>query len=274
MKVNKFRAFTLVLILALVSLSFLKIPTVNMGHAESIQTINLINNGSFESGANTNFFGNKYYVPTNWSSYSDFCVHEDKTLAYEGSKSIKIDSIGDGFYLQTSNDLQAKGDTCYRIGYMVRATDVSETSFGLTVTSLDDSGKVVETFTIEGICLKTAEEWQEISLYAGMQSTVNSVSIKLDVDYSGANGCNIDAVFMEEISCVKINDGASVRKTKDSPGLRFSGTVDKYTYDLFNDSYKNVSAGIVIFPKVYYEKISNFTFYDIDKSGLDYLDIE
>ena len=274
MKAIRFNFFAILLLAILTSLSFLSLREINVIKAEPIQALNLVNNGGFETGTSKNFFGTKYYIPTGWTSFSDTCVHEDKTIVYEGVKSIKLDAVGDGFFLESANTLSVKGDAYYRIGYMVSATDVSETSFGITVNSYDSSGNIVETFCVDGISLQAESEWQEVSLYAGMQSTIVNVSIKIDVRNSGSEGCNIDAVFMEEISCVNIIDGASVRTTKDRPGIRFKGTVDKITYDLFKSKYKNVNVGIVILPKVYFEKISNFTFYDIDKDRLAYLDIK
>lgn len=241
--------------------------------AEPSSNLSIIDNGSFENGTNKSFFGNKYYIPNGWKGHSDTVLHADTSLFYDGQKSLKVDSIGDNFYVKTTENITVKGNSHYTIGYMVYVKNKQGASFGLTVDSFDIGGNLIESFSVSEVEIERENEWQEISVLVGTQQRVASISISIEIGFSGEEGCNIDAVFIKETKNIFIKEGASVRIAKDNPGIRFKGTVDYISYNKFNNVYENVNVGIVIIPKIYYQTLKEFTILEIQSSGLIFLDI-
>ena len=268
---RKCKVFALLFVIILV-FSALSINLIghNVWAVESIEQT--IANNSFESGTNKTLFYQKYYIPDGWEASHSISVTADQTVKYDGQKSLKLNSVGNGFYVKTTNKVSVKSDTLYEVGFMAYASDIDNVLFGITVISYDESNVAEETFSVSEVSLESANEWKKVSIVFGTSPSAKSIGIQLNVSCENKN-CNIDAVFMEEKSVINTEKGASVRLSEETPGIRFSGTVDKNSYDFFVSSFSNVNVGIVIMPKVYYDKITDFKFSNIKTAGLTYVDI-
>ena len=229
-------------------------------------------NASFEEGKETNSFGTKYYTPTNWSAKSFSSFHLETAIVNDGQKSIRIGSVGNGFFFNTSNKFAVDGDSLYEIGLMAYSKTANDTVFGIELVTFDDNGDEVETFSVSDILVDVANEWKKVSVLVGTNSVAKSASVAFYV-VSGS-GCYIDNVFIQEKNVVATNVGASIRISQETPGIRFVGSVDKTVYDDFVNRFSSVNAGILIIPKVYYDIVPEFTFFEIDRAGLPFLDIK
>ena len=271
-KIMKRTAFVCaVLCVCCLLVPFLFLQNVETGKTASISET--IVNDSFETGVAKSTYGIKYFIFDGWTVSNQMSVNADTSIKYQGDKSLVVNGSS-GLMVETTNGVAIKGDSYYEFSFMAYAEQADKVSFGLKIDCYNYNDKLTETFSISGAKADSNSTWQKIAVEGGTATLTKYVKIQISIDCQAGAVCYVDSVCMQEKVFLGIKDGASVRISEETPGIRFSGTVDKFMYENMKKRYQNVGVGIVIIPELFYEDISEFTFYGIESGEIPALTID
>ena len=230
-------------------------------------------NGGFETdGESYDFYGTTCVNPHGWVALSKGIANLDSAVKYDGEKSVKLSSSSN-FSFSAQSNFQVENNSYYEFGFMVYTTSLEKISVGLEVVIYNSKGVSEKICSVTEFFPTEINAWEKVSVFGGTSDDAKSAHFTIKFAHTGKKGCYIDGVFMQKQDVVSIKEGASVRLSGTSSGIRFSGAVDKNVYEKFENEYSNVCAGIVIIPKVYYDDLTDFTFAELDKEKMVRLDI-
>ncbi len=241
------------------------------GYSESVS--DTLVNGSFESGQAKSKYGLNYFIFDGWTISEEMNANADTSLKHHENQSLVVNGVS-GMKIETTNGVAINGDSYYEFSFMVYSPQKQNATLGLKVDCYNYADKIMDTFSVSGIKLDKDGVWQKLSVAGGTPTLAEYVKIYISIDCTSDGVCYVDNVEIAEKSFLSMVDGASVRLSEETPGIRFSGTVNKIAYDNIKKRYENVSVGIVILPESFYDNITEFTFYGIEEANVQSFSIE
>ena len=264
-------AFFIAVILICSILPFMFTNKTDKGFSVSVS--DSIVNGSFENGKAQSKYGINYFIFDGWNVSNTMSANANTSIKHDENQSLTVSGITD-FKLETANGVAVKGDSYYEFSFMAYSPQAQGASFDFKVDCYNNLDKITDTFSISAVEISDGEVWQKISVQGGTNTFAEYVKIYITINCANNSPCYIDNVKIIEKNFINIKEGASVRISEETPGIRFSGTIDKIEYENMKNRYKNVGVGIVIIPKSSYDGISEFTFYGIEQGEIQFLSIE
>lgn len=257
----------------LLSLSF-SIVSVNATGINLISDV-VITNGDFEDYTMTSdWWGNN---PNDWkiqSTNASYQINKAEN-GFDGGKYLTLtvdpsNAENNEFIFTTKKYLSVTENIPYQFGVKFITKDVENSNCYLSVTLYDISNLEIGTFKGENTFASKANEWADVSVL--VPATVGAVKAKLTITADIDTDSGLDFAY-GKIALLSTDVGASIRLSKDTPGLRFTAKVDKTAYDNF---YKNYGAevGIIIVPVDYVQSVGEFTVDALVLAGKNYLQIQ
>lgn len=239
--------------------------------ASASQSVAAIENYSFEEKNQDGSYG--FYLPSKWkiNASSVYLTYPDSG-AYDGKIYLDLANNSSAYVLSSKSKVSVSGGGDYRFGFKFRVTDIAAASCRISVIPYSENGTACDEATGNDFTAPVADSWTDAYVDFKADADTSSVIIKITVSVTKGS-CGIDCVYGYE-KAVFTGAGASIRLSADSPGLRFTGRVDKIFYDGLLDGYSSVSAGILIAPTEYLNKTGEFTVKSFKDSSLKYLDIQ
>ncbi len=199
----------------------------------------IIPNSSFEEWSS----GNKA-TPKSW--IIDTYLWLKKSTVSVSGKSVNFVSGGSDITLSTIDSVAINGGESYTFGYKCKSGNSSGVKAKINIYTYDQEEVRVDVIESEEF-LVYDDSWYDVSVDFDAGESIQSVKIFIVIDTT-LSECFVDDAYgqIKQKPIVQTHTGASLRLVKDSPGIRFSGSVDKKTYDSYLTKYKNVSAGILI----------------------------
>lgn len=271
---SKYKRFT-TLFIGLFFLFILSFFNVSV-KATGINVISdvVITNGNFEDYTTTNWFN---YTPKEWNNQSknDVLQMNFGENGFDDGKylTLSVDPLNEKnneFIFTTNKYLTVTENVPYNFGVKFISQDAGSSNCFVSVTLYDISNLEIGTFNGENTFASNADEWTDVSVI--VPATEGAVKAKLTVTANIETESGLDCAY-GKIALLSTDVGASIRLSKDTPGLRFTAKVDKTAYDSF---YKNYDAevGIIIAPLDYVQSAGEFTVDALALAGKTYLEIQ
>ena len=267
------RIIVLLLSLTLIICAFGAV-TVNAVGENIISKISISNNSFEKTNITSDWSG---VTPSDWKVESKNNTYQIQSVsgAYDGDRylGLNIDpkvQTKNQFVFTTSKYSNITAGVPYKFGVKFLSGDVGESTCLVTVTVYDASNVKINSYQSELTSVTAINEWTDVSV--AIPSNENAVKVKITITVNAKSNCGIDYVY-GVTDIISTDAGASIRLSKDTPGLRFTGKVDKTFYDEYFANY-GASVGMIIVPIDYVQSVGEFTVDALNNGGKAYLDIQ
>lgn len=184
--------------------------------------------------------------------------------AYDGERYYELKN--NEYIIQSSDYIELEKNIEYSFGFKFKCTNLDD-SCSITINTFDENNLLLK--TIDGEEQKAVKEnsWSDASVKIATKEDVARIKLTLKIKSNNGN-VGIDYVYGNK-EFIKLCKGASISLEENAPGIRFVGQIDKTIYDEFYATYDLVSAGMILMPTKYLDRVGEFTYKSIQEEKLE-----
>ena len=185
---------------------------------------------------------------------------------YDGTSSYQLKQ--NVYTIKSADFIDVDIDSGYVVGVKIFCSEIGS-ACKIGVQSFDQNGESLNTNYEEEFLSSKKGAWQDVRLNFQTQQNACKIKVIIEVDATSGDVC-IDNVYAHK-DFVHIYDGASINLQTSAQAmsvkaqLRFTGKIDKDSYDEFLNAYPDAEAGFALVTTLNLEQAGEFTF----KSFLD-----